>query len=202
MSVSKVKKLFNSNDFSISLIGAHASIDPWNQGRDKKGKCSTGVKFIIQLKKGHSILNFDFTYGSGNVKSLERAEVSKLANETEKHKGYSIIEDSIIREMNNNMYSNYWVTRPNDYKHRNFVILHDYAYILQCLIEDSHANDQSFSDWCRGFGYNDDSIAYKKTYDACCDIAKKLLTVFSRSELNDLYDGLRDLEDDSDLWND
>lgn len=46
--------------------------------------------------------------------------------------------------------------------------------VLHCLFLDSYAHDVSFQDWCDDFGYNNDSISAKKTYDACIDNYFKL----------------------------
>jgi hypothetical protein len=66
------------------------------------------------------------------------------------------------------------------------------ASVFYCLILDSNAIDQSFSDWCDCFGYDDDSISAFNTYQKCCNIAKQMNTVFSRNQIETLKTMLRD----------
>lgn len=46
--------------------------------------------------------------------------------------------------------------------------------VLYCLLSDSDANSMSFSEWCDMFGYDNDSLKARKTYDACQENADKL----------------------------
>lgn len=46
--------------------------------------------------------------------------------------------------------------------------------VLNSLFMDSTAHELSFVDWCSEFGYNNDSISDRKTYDGCIDNHFKL----------------------------
>jgi len=46
--------------------------------------------------------------------------------------------------------------------------------VLDSLILDSDALEYTFSFWASNFGYSDDSIQAKKTYDICIELAIKL----------------------------
>ena len=47
--------------------------------------------------------------------------------------------------------------------------------VLYCLAMDAAGTDYNdFEDWCAEYGYDDDSISAKDTYDACCRTYKAL----------------------------
>jgi hypothetical protein len=46
--------------------------------------------------------------------------------------------------------------------------------VLYCLFSDSEAHNDSFENWADNFGYDSDSIAAKKIYDACIENYFKL----------------------------
>lgn len=46
--------------------------------------------------------------------------------------------------------------------------------VLDCLLSDCSALDQSFEDWCGDFGYDTDSRKAEATYKACADLGKKV----------------------------
>lgn len=54
--------------------------------------------------------------------------------------------------------------------------------VLHSLIMDSYSTDESFSDWCANYGYDDDSIKAKGIYEACIENTKKLQGVFAKRE--------------------
>jgi len=46
--------------------------------------------------------------------------------------------------------------------------------VLECLVSDMDAGDQSFHDFCDNFGYDRDSIKALDTYRACMESGEKL----------------------------
>lgn len=66
------------------------------------------------------------------------------------------------------------------------------ASVLCSLVLDSSAADQSFRNWCADLGYDSDSIKALNTYNACCDIAEKLLRIFTREQINHISEILQD----------
>jgi len=63
------------------------------------------------------------------------------------------------------------------------------ASVLYSLITDGEAIDQSFTDWCDNFGYDEDSRKVYKMYEECCKTGKelrKLFTVTQRETLSNL----------------
>lgn len=49
-----------------------------------------------------------------------------------------------------------------------------FADVLPCLQSDANAGGSTFQDFCCEFGYNVDSIADSKVYDACVNTANEL----------------------------
>ena len=72
------------------------------------------------------------------------------------------------------------------------IVSPEVASVLHSLTLDAQALNQSFTDWCAEFGYDDDSISAFDTYRACCENGKKLQKVFSRSTLDKLEEILQD----------
>lgn len=46
--------------------------------------------------------------------------------------------------------------------------------VLDCLLSDAQAGNESFEGWCSNFGYDTDSRKAEKTYKACIKTAKRL----------------------------
>ena len=51
--------------------------------------------------------------------------------------------------------------------------------VLYSLISDSSALETSFEYWCADYGYDTDSRKAFETYQACCDIGKKINRLFN-----------------------
>ena len=59
----------------------------------------------------------------------------------------------------------------------------DLLALLDCLIMDSRAVDQSFSEWCSELGYNDDSIKHLKIYENCIKQGEEFFKVFGKNDI-------------------
>jgi hypothetical protein len=66
------------------------------------------------------------------------------------------------------------------------------ADVLQSLILDGEAVNESFLDWCANYGYSDDSIKALNTYNECCKTGEILRKFFPREALQALRDALQD----------
>ncbi|MNK14377.1 hypothetical protein D3C87_324950 [compost metagenome] len=66
------------------------------------------------------------------------------------------------------------------------------AGVLYSLIHDSEAGDMTFHNWCDEFGYDDDSISARNTYDACQENADKLMKIFNKQQIEQLQEALQD----------
>lgn len=66
------------------------------------------------------------------------------------------------------------------------------AAVLYCLLSDAEAADYSFADWSDNFGYNNDSIKARNTYDQCVSTGLELRKVFTRTQAEELRELLQD----------
>jgi hypothetical protein len=66
------------------------------------------------------------------------------------------------------------------------------ASVLHCLVLDAQAANSTFRNWCDDFGYDDDSISARNTYDACQKTADQLRRVFSHAQIAELEEALQD----------
>ena len=66
------------------------------------------------------------------------------------------------------------------------------ACILHGLLLDATANGESFLDWCDSLGCSSDSIKDLAVYNACCETARSLRTIFSNVQLEELRELLQD----------
>jgi len=66
--------------------------------------------------------------------------------------------------------------------------------VLHSLLLDgaAHFDSQTFEDWCADYGYSDDSIKARDTFETCERIGKALARAFTRAELNDLREVFQD----------
>lgn len=73
-----------------------------------------------------------------------------------------------------------------------FAVTPTQASVLYCLLSDASALYTSFTYWADNFGYDQDSLKALSIYNACCDNAKLLNTIFSRQQQADLSELLED----------
>lgn len=66
------------------------------------------------------------------------------------------------------------------------------ASVLNSLLLDGAAVDQSFPDWCGDFGYDEDSITALGTYRACCKTGRLLRSLFTPAQREQLETLLQD----------
>lgn len=64
--------------------------------------------------------------------------------------------------------------------------------VLNCLLSDAVAADQSFDEWCSDLGMNPDSINDRDTYDACRQTSVNLRQLFTAPEIDDLHEIFQD----------
>lgn len=67
------------------------------------------------------------------------------------------------------------------------------AEVLYSLMLDGEAINESFSDWCANYGYDDDSIKALNMYRTCEEIGRKLRKVFTYEQRERLRELAQDL---------
>ena len=66
------------------------------------------------------------------------------------------------------------------------------AGVLYSLLLDSRSAESNFLDWCDEFGYDSDSRKHLATYEACCEIRRRVQAFFSADERAKLGELLED----------
>lgn len=66
------------------------------------------------------------------------------------------------------------------------------AGVLYCLFMDIETSTTTFRNWCNEFGYDDDSIKARNTYDACQGNSDKLMRIFNHQQIAQLREALQD----------
>lgn len=75
-----------------------------------------------------------------------------------------------------------WISEPS------------FATVMHCLASDANmACGNTFREWCRDLGYDDDSIKAKASYDACLETMNKFIRIFGIVEAGRLMN----LEEDT-----
>lgn len=64
--------------------------------------------------------------------------------------------------------------------------------VLHSLINDASASDYNLQDWCREYGYSDDSISALNTYRQCLEIATNLRKYLGADVMRQLAVQLQD----------
>lgn len=60
--------------------------------------------------------------------------------------------------------------------------------VLCSLLMDASSSDQNLEDWCADYGYSDDSIKAKETWEACNKIRRFLESAIPADKLQTLYE--------------
>lgn len=66
------------------------------------------------------------------------------------------------------------------------------ASVLHSLLSDASAIETSFDYWCSDYGYDSDSLKALNTYQACCEVGKKVNSFFSAAEREQLREMLQE----------
>ena len=78
----------------------------------------------------------------------------------------------------------------NDYNN-GVTELEDLKNALYCFVNDACSADQSFENFCREFGYDEDSRTAERTYKACC----KSLDKYNKLTSANIYDTVNALNE-------
>lgn len=154
------------DDFLKSIGVEYAVI---SQGKGVKALGSVMDKWEATFSKGNVLRDFDFYTGIGHrvIDGMVRAR---------------------LRE--------YYKATPNKRRHeleKASVPFPPFAAsVLHSLILDSSACDQSFDSWCADYGYDNDSIKARNTYDACQKNTDNMRAIFSRDQIEKLSELLQD----------
>jgi hypothetical protein len=133
--------------------------------------------------------SFDYSMGIGHINwdkvDPEKSYIGVCA-------GMSVEEESFIRTYKRKNYCKFrevklWakVCEKVANKLKTAPTLVD---VLSCVLMDASALDWTFEDWCSEFGYDEDSRSAEKTYNACCDNARRVKKFLKREDMEKLTD--------------
>lgn len=142
-------------------------------------------RFYAVFKTQKAVEGFEFSTGIGHrVTSNSKNTYSNSLTSKQ------VRELKELRELSGpNVQAKHVVNRE---RKQEWIVCPTAASVLYSLVLDSEASGVSFSDWCESFGYDDDSISSLNTYQACCEIAKRMRKVFSLVHIENLRELLQD----------
>lgn len=159
--------------------GIHMKIDfvPMSKSRNAAGEYPT-FNYKITLVHGPSnqpMLVTDYHMGCAHSESFHRAPShgrdAVLAKEVE----------TGVRHLYSESFDRATRMTPRE------VIDPKIIDVLMCLVLDAQVIEcGSFSDWCAEYGYSDDSIKAKETYEACLTTGLRMRQAFGDADLSTL----------------
>lgn len=165
---------------------------PWSQSR-KAGEKQPSLNWLVTLHKrtrdakdpGPAFLTTDYMAGQGHCPAY-KASVKELGHQN------SLARDEVIRwECEHGLKS---VSRVSmGIVGGTTPIVPDFADVLHSLVSDSDVIDYgTFEEWAGELGYDTDSRAAEKTYQACLAIALKLRNALGEAGLTALREACQD----------
>lgn len=161
---------------------------PFSVSRNSKEK-NPSLNWIVTLQRnGRDVLTTDYMAGCGHCPAYKNAAIKKscgsyLHHEAIRHECET--GETVLRAM--------YQGSPTFMVDRKKPILPDTCDVVYSLILDASALDSSsFEDWCADYGYSDDSIKARQTFDACLAHGMKLRAAIG----NDTFATLQELCND------
>jgi hypothetical protein len=163
----QVRELLESN--SISFSASYLYFDDTKEWKSDK--------WLIKISGNGKVETFDYSTGTG-------------------HRQLPVKKDYYLRYALEGLKTAKTATTRNNYlldiESHKLPVVPCAASVLFCLLLDSQAANESFSNWCDNFGYDADSIKAFNTYQLCEANSKKLGNVLSRSLQSTLNELLQD----------
>lgn len=117
-----------------------------------------GKKYIITITRGNQSISFDFWTSMHNT-------YDKVAKRAQKNGDFDV-----------------WEPKGQD-------LVKPTAYdVLANISGGSNTFIYTFEEWASDYGYDTDSIKAKNTYDACCDVSRKIHRIWNREEIEQLQE--------------
>lgn len=176
--------LSDDREFILERMGVtlDAVFVPFSQSRNKAEKLPS-LNWRVTIKKdGRDVIETDYMQGSGHAPAYN--DPSIFPGPQRKRDQHTTTK-RIREECETGRHSN---------GRRLPINPPDVADVMHSLLLDASALDsRDFADWCADYGYSDDSISARATYDACIATATKLRAAFGQKtvdELRELFEGM------------
>lgn len=162
---------------NVFLVRANNVRDKW--------QCDS---WLISLTKGNVSREFEYHTGTGH-RVISNADSERILRE---YGGelYKDVTDGKIKRKGQTDFQRRCMNR--EYQLRAKPFAPHVTGLLYSLILDSSACDQSFDSWCEDYGYDNDSIKARNTYDACQKNTDNMRAIFSRDQIEKLSELLQD----------
>lgn len=147
----------------------------------KKGE-KHGIKYSVTLKNKNHTYVFDFWGSIRDAELVQFAQECVKRGNTNNPQGDKVLQ--FLKE--NNIPIGLLRLAPQRLVDTVKELVKPYEYdVLACL---DILHEDSFEDFCAGFGYDNDSILAQKTFDAVREQDRNLRKLFDREELELLAD--------------
>lgn len=155
-----------------------------NNVRDK-WQCDS---WLISLVKGNVIREFDYHTGLGHRVIADSDHIQIMTQYGGKL--YKDETDGKTKRRAQTAFQRRSMDREYQLKAKPFAP--NIAVLINSLLLDCSACGQSFAEWCGDFGYDNDSIKARETYDGCQKNGDKLKAIFSYAQIEKLLELLQD----------
>lgn len=185
MSEAKEKLAAAIADAGLTIL---ARFVPFSLSRNSKEK-DPSLNWVITLQRnGRDILTTDYMAGCGHCPAYKNPSLFKAG---EKRDEYTT-RQRIRQECETGKVAG----RPLDsidYIPSGKAILPDTCDVVYSLVLDASAIDcGSFADWCNEYGYSDDSIKAKETFDQCVAHGMKLRAAIGSTHFETIREACND----------
>lgn len=148
--------------------------------------------YVATFIKGREAESFDFSKNHGNRKSMPitgkfQSEPEADGTITYRRPKFKTAYPTALRQSSTRQQE----LREWERQHL-FPTQLKPAEVLYCLLLDQSVSDQSFENFCSDCGYDSDSISAFEVYRKCTENNKKLLRIFTRSQLAQISEILQD----------
>lgn len=171
---SRFDPLRDDREFILARLGVAMLVEfvPFSRSRNKAEK-TLSLNWNITLQKdGREVFTTDFMQGVGHLPEYMDRKYGKPGV-------MSIARYAAIREA---------------CQHGHRVKPPKLSDVFYCLLSNADAIDyRDFSEWAAEFGYNNDSIKARETYDACLATALALRSAFGEKTLSELRELFADM---------
>lgn len=159
-------------------LSLSATFIPFSQSRSKSDK-NPSLNWLVTIKKdGREVITTDYMQGSGHAPAYKNP--TRFTGTNAQRDEYTT-RQRIAKECET---GKEWKTLVIGGRPLPLPALDEVMY---SLVMDASAIDAgSFADWCAEYGYSDDSISARATYDACVATALKLRAAVGNSGIETL----------------
>lgn len=180
----QIENLATELGVTLQCSAPSAGVD---KPRDKEAKPWPHIAYTVTLSRnGREIYSGPYKLGVGHIK----------IKAPQHFEGQSPKFDlAVYNALRNNPHA----TLKDPMEHANFAAICAKAQkvtpslpsVLHSLLMDgsAHFDAPSFTEWCSEYGY-DDSISARETWEACCEVGRKLARAFSYSEIEQLREAV------------